>query len=105
MLALLSIFSVKQAAVFDEDIDIFDDEQVKWANALRVQAQDDLIVVSGCPAKHVDPSVKAWQLPRGQLPTTAKLGIDATVPNGIPRKMYERLRYFNPDGIRLADYL
>lgn len=105
LLALLSLFPVKQVTVFDEDIDIFDEEQVRWAQTLRVQAKDDVVVVSNCQAKHMDPSVKAWQLPKGELPVTSKLGVDATIPSDIPRKMYERLRYFNPDRIRLADYL
>jgi len=73
--------------------------------ALRVQADQDVVIVSNCQAKHVDPTVKAWQLPKGQLPVTSKLGIDATIPAAIPRKIYERLKYFNADKVKLADYL
>lgn len=104
LLALLSIFPVKLAQVFDDDIDIFDDDQVRWAQALRVQADKDVVIVSGAQAKHVDPSVKAFELPRGQLPTTAKLGIDATIPTGLTRETYERIQYYNP-GVKLSDYL
>lgn len=105
LLALLSLMSVKKVSVYDDDIDIFDDEQVRWAQALRVQADKDVVVVSGVQAKHLDPTVKQWTLPKGALPVTSKLGIDATIPSDVPRKMYERLQYFNPDNVRLADYL
>ena len=104
LLALLSIFPVKFAQVFDDDVDIFDDDQVRWARALRVQADKDTVIVTGVQAKHVDPSVRASGLPKGQLPTTAKLGIDATIPVGIPREAYERISYYNP-GVDPEDYL
>ncbi|MDR1136721.1 MAG: UbiD family decarboxylase [Synergistaceae bacterium] len=104
LLALLSTFHVKKAAVFDDDIDIFDDDQVRWAEALRLQADEDVVIVRNCQAKHVDPSVRASSLPKGQLPVTSKLGIDATIPAGIPRVAYERARYFNPNGVKLEDY-
>jgi 2,5-furandicarboxylate decarboxylase 1 len=70
-----------------------------------VQADRDVIVVPDARGKHLDPSVRAWELPRGQLPTTAKLGIDATIPEGIPPSMYERLRPAFKEQVRLEDYL
>ena len=48
--------------------------------------------------------VRAAALGRGGLPTTAKIGIDATIPEGVPRSHYERLRYFAKDAVRLEDY-
>jgi UbiD family decarboxylase len=62
----------KHVIVVDEDIDIYDDEQVLWAVATRVQADRDLVVVSGGMGTLLDPSS-----PDG---TCAKLGIDATRP-------------------------
>ncbi len=105
VLALLAIFGVKTVIVVDDDIDIFDDDDVRWAIALRVQADQDIVVVSNVQAKHVDPSVRAADLPKGQLPTTSKFGIDATIPAGISRKSYEKARYFKADTVHLADYL
>jgi 2,5-furandicarboxylate decarboxylase 1 len=105
LLALMSTFPVKKVTVFDDDIDIFDEDQVRWAEALRVQASQDVVVIKGCQAKHMDPSVRALELPRGQLPVTDKLGVDATIPSGIPRTAYERAEYFNPNGVKLEDYL
>jgi hypothetical protein len=38
----------------------------------------------GACGKHIDPSIKSWELGKGSLPTTGKLGIDATIPEGVP---------------------
>jgi 2,5-furandicarboxylate decarboxylase 1 len=105
LLALLSRFMVKKVTVFDDDIDIFNNEQVAWAEALRVQASQDVVTVTNCPAKHMDPTVRHIELPSGRLPVTDKLGIDATIPPDIPRLAYERAQYFNPRGIKIEDYL
>ena len=51
----------------------------------RVQADHDVVIVSGARGKHVDPSVKAWALGKGWLPTTAKVSIDATIPRACRR--------------------
>ena len=104
LLAMLSVAEVKLAIVTDEDIDIYDPDEVDWAMTFRVQADQDVLVVSGARGKHIDPSVRAAALGKGGLPTTAKLGIDATIPEGVPRSHYERLRYFARDGVRLEDY-
>lgn len=105
VLALLSLFGVKSVTVVDDDIDIYDDDDVRWAVALRVQADKDVVIVTGAQAKHVDPSVRSVELPKGQLPTTSKMGIDATIPVGIPRESYEKAKYFNSDTVHLSDYL
>jgi hypothetical protein len=39
------------------------------------------------------------------VPTTAKVGIDATIAEGIPRERYERISYAYADRARIADYL
>ncbi len=105
LLALLSVAEVKLAIVTDDDINIYDPDELDWAMTFRVQADHDVLVVSGARGKHIDPSVRAWALGQGGLPTTAKLGIDATIPEGVPREYYERLRYFAKDAVRLEDYL
>jgi 2,5-furandicarboxylate decarboxylase 1 len=105
LLALLSVAEVKLAIVTDDDIDIYDPDDLDWAMTFRVQADHDVLIVPGARGKHIDPSVRAWSLGKGGLPTTAKLGIDATIPEGVPREQYERLRYFARDAVRLEDYL
>lgn len=105
LLALLSVAEVKLAIVTDEDIDIYDPDELDWAMTFRVQADQDVLVIPGARGKHIDPSVRAGMLGKGGLPTTAKLGIDATIPEGVPKSHYERLRYFARDAVRLEDYL
>jgi len=63
----------KLVIVVDDDVDIFDDEQVGWAVATRFQADRDLTVLSGCRSGGLDPSV-------GPDGLTAKLVMDVTVP-------------------------
>jgi 2,5-furandicarboxylate decarboxylase 1 len=105
LLALLSVAEVKLAIVTDDDIDIHDPDDLDWAMAFRVQADQDLIIVSGARAKHIDPSIKSWELGKGGLPTTAKLGIDATIPEGVPKQLYRRIKTYAVDDVRLEDFL
>src|SRR4029453_6975816 len=65
----------------------------------------DIVVLAGMKGKHVDPSVRPWDLKPGELPTTAKFGIDATIPEGIPAFRYERIVPAFRDEVRLEDYL
>jgi 2,5-furandicarboxylate decarboxylase 1 len=39
------------------------------------------------------------------VPTTAKVGIDATIPEGVPRESYERITYAYADTAKVDDYL
>jgi UbiD family decarboxylase len=66
---------LKLVVVVDEDIDVFDESDVLWAMATRVQADRDLVVISGSLGAILDPSAT----PEG---LTSKLGIDATRPFG-----------------------
>jgi 2,5-furandicarboxylate decarboxylase 1 len=103
--ALLTLPVVKQAIVTDDDINIYDPSEVEWAITFRCQADKDILIVPGMKGKHVDPSVRPWDLKPGELPTTAKFGIDATIPEGIPAFRYERIVPAFKDEVRLEDYL
>lgn len=92
VLALLALPEVKQAIVTDDDIDIFNQKELDWALTFKVQPDRDVYILSGLKAKHVDPSVRPWELAKGQLPVTSKIGIDATIPEGIPKIYYERIK-------------
>jgi len=98
LLALMSILGVKFVTVVDEDIDIFNDEDLRWALSLRVQPDKDVLIASNVQAKHIDPSVCAHLLPPGRLPVTSKMGIDGTIPPDINRSAYERIVMFRADG-------
>lgn len=103
--ALLSLPVVKQAIVTDDDISIDDPNEVEWAITFRCQADKDIMILSGMKGKHVDPSTQPWNLKPGELPTTSKFGIDATIPEGIPAFRYERIVPAFRDEVRLEDYL
>jgi 3-polyprenyl-4-hydroxybenzoate decarboxylase len=68
---------LKLVVVVDDDVDVFDEADVLWALATRMQADRDLVVIPGSLGALLDPSADE----RG---VTAKLGIDATRPFGEP---------------------
>ena len=103
IMALLSIADIKHVTIVDDDIDVFDPVDVEWAVATRVQADRDVLIVSNARAKPLDPSLP---LPiHGKIPTTAKMGIDATIPENIPAERYKRIVYFNQGKVDLKNYL
>src|SRR5258707_2904742 len=102
LLAALSVMDLKHVVVVDDDIDVFDPTEVEWAIATRVQGDKDVMIVGNARAKPLDPS-----LPQGYgvVPTAAKVSIDATIPEGIPREYYERITYAHADRAKIADYI
>jgi UbiD family decarboxylase len=68
---------LKLVIVVDDDVDVFDEADVLWAVATRMQADRDLVTIAGSLGAMLDPSADD----RG---VTAKLGIDATRPFGEP---------------------
>jgi 2,5-furandicarboxylate decarboxylase 1 len=71
---------LKLVIIVDDDIDVFDESDVLWALATRVQADRDLVVIAGSLGAILDPSAS----PEG---LTAKLGIDATRAFGRPGEL------------------
>jgi UbiD family decarboxylase len=73
--AILAAFSahpsLKHVVVVDEDVDIYNSEDVEFAIATRFQADRDLVIVRGARGSSLDPSAN-------EDGTTAKLGLDAT---------------------------
>lgn len=65
--------SMKMVTVVDDDIDIYDDQDVEWAVATRFQGHKGLVVVENARGSSLDPSADE---------TTTKVGIDATKPIG-----------------------
>jgi UbiD family decarboxylase len=102
LLAALSVMDLKHVVVVDDDIDVNDPAEVEWAIATRVQGDKDVMIVGNARAKPLDPS-----LPQGYgvVPTGAKVGIDATIPEGIPHEYYERITYAYADKAKIADYV
>ena len=103
LLAALSVMDIKQVTIVDSDIDVFDPVDVEWAVATRVQADKDVVIVSNARAKPLDPSLAVMK--PGGVPTTAKMGIDATMPENIPRERFDRLQYAYVKDVNVDDYL
>jgi 2,5-furandicarboxylate decarboxylase 1 len=102
ILAALAVADMKHVVIVDDDIDVFDGTEVEWAIATRVQADRDVVVISDARSKPLDPSLPPAH---GHIPTTAKCGIDATIPENVPRERYQRITYAYADTVRLEDVL
>ncbi len=73
MLLLLGLDPyVKLAVTVDNDIDVFDEQQVLWALATRFQADTDMFMVPEALCNPLDPSSRDGK--------SAKLALDATAP-------------------------
>lgn len=95
--ALGSNKDLKLVVVVNDDIDIFDSAEVEAAMASRMQADEDVFIVSGARGSSLEPSHNLRGL-------TAKMGIDATYPLREAPK-FARIRTPGMDNIKLDDYL
>lgn len=94
MAALGTEFYTKYVIVVDDDVDIFDMNDVMWAVATRVRAESDIVLVPGCKGAILDPTSDPETF------TVTKMGIDATRPVGkdfaerlvIPEEQRTRVR-------------
>jgi len=64
---------LKHVVIVDEDIDVYDEEQVLWAVSNRFQADHGLVVIPHAQGSELDPSA-------GPGGVNAKMGLDATKP-------------------------
>ncbi len=64
----------KYVIVVDDDVDIFNMNDVMWAIATRVRAEKDILLIPGCKGAIIDPTSDP------QTFTLTKMGIDATRP-------------------------
>ena len=72
---------LKHVVIVDDDIDVFDEEQVLWAISNRFQADRDLVVIANAQGSELDPSA-------GPGGVNAKMGLDATKPlTGFPPEL------------------
>ncbi|MFZ2071696.1 MAG: UbiD family decarboxylase [Halobacteriota archaeon] len=77
--------SLKHVVVVDDDIDIFNPDDVEYAIATRVRWNEDIVLIPGVKGSSLDPSSAKDAL-------TTKVGIDATKEWG-EEKRYERASY------------
>ena len=83
LIALGEIDFIKNVIVVDGDIDPFNEEEVMWSVATRVQADEDVDILKNLKGSVLDPSLKGNIL-------TAKIIIDAT--KSLARPFAERLK-------------
>lgn len=94
--AMLLLFGLdmylKLVVVVNDDVDVYNEQEVLWALATRFQADQDLFVVEGVSCNLLDPSAHEG--------VAAKLGLDATrspdfsavrmsLPDGVLEKIRE----------------
>lgn len=102
IMAGLVASDIKHVVVVDEDIDVFSGTDVEWAIATRVQADRDIITIPDLRAKPLDPSL---HITPGRTPITSKCGIDATIPDDLPRERFERIEYAYAGQVDIKNYL
>ncbi len=86
--------SLKHVVVVDEDINIYDPHEVEWAIATRFQADKNTVILSNQPGSSLDPS---GDLSEGKKATTAKAGLDATIPLVTTGKGFGKQEYVKVD--------
>ena len=91
--------SLKHCIVVEDDIDIYNPSDVEWSIATRFQADRNAIVATGQPGSSLDPS---GDLTEGKKATTAKAGLDATIPWDKKDKSFKKERY---GAVDLKQYL
>lgn len=91
--------SLKHVVIVDEDVDIYDPLAVEWAIATRFQSDKDLLVKELQTGSSLDPS--GVHVP-GEKTRTAKMGIDATIPEHVDKKNYEKVHY---ELVDIDDYI
>jgi 2,5-furandicarboxylate decarboxylase 1 len=82
--------SLKHCIIVDEDIDIYNPHEVEWAIATRFQADKNSVILSSQSGSSLDPS---GDLSEGKKATTAKAGLDATVPFSNTGKSFKKEQY------------
>ncbi|KON88591.1 3-octaprenyl-4-hydroxybenzoate carboxy-lyase [Sporosarcina globispora] len=93
--AFASDKDLKHVVVVNDDVDIFDSDDVEWAIATRVQAGDDIFIVQGAKGSPLESSHHLKGV-------SDKMGIDATYPLG-KEELFKRTSI--PIEVNLKDYL
>ena len=86
--------SLKHCVVVDDDINIYDPNEVEWAIATRFQADKDAVILPKQRGSSLDPS---GDLTEGKKATTCKMGLDATIPFTQTGKGFKKEDYRKVD--------
>ena len=86
--------SLKHCVVVDDDINIYDQNDVEWAIATRFQADKAAVILPNQRGSSLDPS---GDLTEGKKARTCKMGLDATIPFKETGKGFEKEGYRKVD--------
>lgn len=87
----------KYVIVVDDDVDIYDMNDVMWAVATRVRAEKDVVMIPNAKSAILDPTSDPKTF------TVTKMGIDATRPSGAD--FAERLSITEAQRVRARELL
>jgi len=90
---------LKHCYVVDEDVNIYDPNEIEWAIATRVQADKDIMIFTEQKGSSLDPSATH---PPGKKAITTKAGFDATIPFDKKDKSFKKEKYGN---IEIKNYV
>ena len=86
--------SLKHCVIVDDDINIYDRDDVEWALATRFQADQAVVIIPNQPGSSLDPS---GDLTAGKKARTCKMGLDATIPLRGTGKGFKKENYRKVD--------
>jgi 2,5-furandicarboxylate decarboxylase 1 len=96
---------LKQVIVVDDDIDVFNEADVMWAVATRVQADKDIVVIPDAWTNELDPSAHQPNDRTKRGGVNAKWILDATSPVDLPVQPRADVPEEVWKAIRLEDFL
>ena len=82
--------SLKHCVVVDDDVNIYDSNDVEWALATRLQADKAAVILPNQRGSSLDPS---GDLTEGKKARTCKMGLDATIPLRGTGKGFKKEEY------------
>ena len=86
--------SLKHCVVVDDDVNIYDSNDVEWALATRFQADKAAVILPNQRGSSLDPS---GDLTEGKKARTCKMGLDATIPLRGTGKGFKKENYRKVD--------
>ena len=105
LIALTAFPELKHVIVVDEDVDIFDSNDVLWAMNTRFQGNEDIITIPGVRCHPLDPSSSPeYSSSIPNVGVSCKIIFDCTVPFRL-KDRFQRAPFLEVDPKRwLPDY-
>ena len=79
--------SAKHVWIYDDDIDIYNEQDREWAIATRFQGDENMLIKDREPGSSLDPSAELG------TKMTTKIGFDATKPLIVKGKNFEKAKF------------